>query len=322
MTISRSLWNRPFYSGAGAEGGAGGGGSDGGQPGAAGDQGQKPADQGAVDFDPAKVYAELDADSRAWLQKNEPLLKDPKALAQHAFNQEKLIGTSIRVPGEKATDEEKAAFLDKLGRPKTPDDYKLVPPKDLPEDLPYDGEFAKAAAAKAHELGLTQAQLAGLHDLFVGYQVQKFGEFGKQRQESVAARAKTETEKLEKLWGPLNGEQAKAQLEIADKVFTQTGKDGADFIEALTDAGLVGPNKLILDARIAPFIAKIGTALYTEDGVLRGRADEVGNPFAGEQGVKDSGFNLTKAMKIAKEDPDRARSLITAAGKKPADFGL
>lgn len=318
MTILRYLQNLPVYSGAGAEGGAGAGGAGDGAGGGAGgsdDQGQGEA-QG-VAFDPAKAYAELDADSRAWLQKNDPLFKDPKALAKHAFNQEKLIGSSIRVPGDDATDEEKAAFLDKLGRPKTPADYKLEPPKNLPKELPYDTEFAKAASAKAHELGLSQAQLAGLHDLFVSYQVESFGKLSTQRTEQFKERAQKETEKLVKLWGPLDGEQAQAQLEIADRVFTQT-KGGDEFLGALKDAGLVGPNKEILDSRIAPFIASLGSALYVEDGVLRGRADEVGNPFA--EGTES--FNLTTAMKIAKEDPDRARSLIRAAGKKLSDFGL
>jgi hypothetical protein len=304
-------WLLPLYA---PEGDQGGGANDG-QSEKPGEQGQ--ADAQGVSFDPAKAYEGLDAENLAWLQKQEPLFKDPKALAKHAFNQEKLVGSSIRVPGENATDEEKAAYLDKLGRPKTPTDYKLDVPKDLPEGLPYDGEFAKAAAAKAHELGLTQAQLAGLHDLFVGYQAQAFQKSVGQSQQQFAERAKAETAKLEKLWGPLTGEQAQAQLEVADKVFTQT-KGGGEFLDALKDVGLVGPNKEILDARIAPFIAELGGALYVEDGLLRGKADEVGNPFA--KGT-DS-FNLTKAMAIAKKDPDRARQLARAAGQPLKDFGL
>jgi hypothetical protein len=44
----------------------------------------------------------------------------------------------------------------------------------------------------------------------------------------------------------------------------------------------------------------------------------IGNPFD----KKGASFNLTEAMKIAKENPDQARSLITAAGGKPDEWGL
>ena len=77
-------------------------------------------------------------------------------------------------------------------------------------------------------------------------------------------------------------------------------------------------DKTILDARIAPFVANIGAALYTEDGVLRGNPDVVGNIFD----EKAPEYNVTAQMKLVKEDPQRARSLMAAAGKKPEDFGL
>lgn len=273
-------------------------------------------DKGFV-FDAGKAYEGLEADNLEWLQKNEALLKDPKALAKQAFNQEKLLGNAVRIPGKDATPEEREAFLNKLGRPEKVDGYQFTPPKDMPEGLPYDGDRAKAFAGVAHKLGITQEQAAGLHDWFMADSVNAFAGMGEAQKAAMQQRGIAETEKLVKEWGPLDGDQARAQFEIADKVFTQV-PGGQDFLQELQAIGLVGPNKEILSAPIAKMLASLGTALYTEDGVLRGKPDVIGNPFD----KKAPSFNLTEAMKIAKEDPDRARSYVTAAGGKPDEWGL
>ena len=303
-------WNPiplPFFEG------EGGGGGDGGDPNGNGDGGNE--GDGSPKFDAGTAYAALDADPREWLQKAE-VESDPVALAKKAYNQEKMLGSAIRIPGKDAPQEEKDAYLNKLGRPESADKYELTVPKDMPEGLPYDGEFAKAAAAKAHALGLTQEQFAGLHDLFVQTQVEGFKGLTAQQEAAMTERATKAGEALEKLWGPLDGATAKANLELADQVFTQT-KGGDQFLDALKELGLVKDDKTILDARVAPFIAAIGTALYTEDGVLRGNPDVVGNPFADGES-----FNITEQMALVKKDPAKARSLIAAAGKKLEDFGL
>jgi hypothetical protein len=121
---------------------------------------------------------------------------------------------------------------------------------------------------------------------------------------------------MEKEWGPIDGPQAKANLEIANRVFTQT-KGGDDFLAALKDLGLVNDDKVILDGRIAKFVASLGTALYTEGELLRGNPDVVGNPFADGEGN-----NMTEQGRLVKSDPAKALSLMRAAGKKPEDFGL
>lgn len=299
----------PFFEG--EDGGAGGGGSQ-----DQGGSGGEDAGNGAFVFDAGKAFEGLEADNLDWLQKNEALFKDPKALAKHAFNQEKLLGNAIRVPKEDATPEEREAFLNKLGRPEKPDGYQFEPPKDMPEGMPYDGEFANGFKAKAHELGLTAQQAAGLHDFYVSRMVEGFTGSEQKMLEAVKAKADDATEKLVKLWGPLDGGTAKANFEFANRVFT-LAPGGNEFLEELKGLGLVGPNKEVLSAPLATVLASVGQALYAEDNVLRGDPSKTANPFR-----DGDGFNLTEAMKIAKENPDDARSMIAAAGKKPEDFGL
>lgn len=268
-------------------------------------------------LDVSSVFAELEADNRAWLEKQEFIKDgkmDPAALAKlgkQVYQQEKLVGSSIRIPGKDATPEEREAFLNKLGRPETVDGYEFTVPKDLPEELPYDGERAKAYAAKVHELGLTRVQAEGLHDWFAGEQIETFKGFSTAQVEQKVAKAKEAAADLVKEWGPLDGETAKANLQFADKVLDEAEP------AVLTDLqtyGVIGPNKEIFSSSLAKLFAKLGSALYKEDGVLKGNPSHIGNPY--ETG------NLSQQMAVYKDDPSLALSMIAAAGKKPEDFGL
>lgn len=274
------------------------------------------ADNPSSTADPfaALGLSEEQKDIRDWITKTG--FKGPQDLAKTAYEQQKLLGNSIRIPGENATDEERAAYLDKLGRPKEAKDYTFAPPKELPDGLPYDGERADAFKTKAHELGLTKAQAANLHDWFVGATVDDYTAAGSQQTEKQMQVAKTETEKLVKLWGPLDGDQMKTNLAFADKALREVG--GNEALAEFQRVGLIGKEgKVIQSAAIATMLSKLGAALYTEDQVLRGRADRLDNPFA-----EGKDFNLTKGMEIIRSDRATALTLIAAAGKKPSDFGL
>lgn len=262
----------------------------------------------------ALAFTDEDKDIREWITKTG--FKGPRDIAKSAYEQSKLIGSSIRVPGKDATQEERDAFLNKLGRPAEAKDYAFEPPKDLPEDLPYDGERAERFKATAHKLGLTAEQARGLHDWFASETVEDFKGLSGQKAEQAAAIAKAETEKLVKEWGPLDGEQMRTNLAQADKVLREVGGD--EVLAEFQRVGLIGSEgKVIQSAPIAKMLAKLGGALYTEDQVLKGNPDRLNNPF-----VEGKEFNVTAQMKLIKEDRELALSFISAAGKKPSDFGL
>lgn len=256
----------------------------------------------------------LEQDTREWLAKRGT--KSVEDAIQTAYEQSKLLGNAVRVPGKDAKPEEVEAFYEKLGRPKTADDYDFRPPESLPENLPYDGERAKSFAAVAHKIGLSKAQAAAVHDWAVENAVNDFNGYSAQSAEERTTVAKTETAKLEKLWGPLDGDAMRVNLGFADKVIRELGGD--EVLSEFQRVGLIGSEgSVIMSAPIAVMLSKIGSALYKEDGVVRGRPDRIGNPFA-----EGDGFNVTAQMKIVREDKDHAMALIAAAGKKPEDFGL
>lgn len=260
-------------------------------------------------------FAELpDEATRTWLEKRG--VKDIQSLAKLAFEQDKFTGGAIKVPGKDATPEEREAFYNRLGRPEKADGYDFKPPAELPEDIPYDGERAKAFASKAHTLGLTKDQAAALHDWYVKDYVDAYQSMDQDKSQQTVAQAQEETKKLEKLWGPLDGQQMKTQLAYADRALRDVG--GSEVLAEFQRVGLVGSEgNMILSAPIAAMMAKFGAAVYKEDDVLRGNPAMLNNPF--EEGAH---FNVTAQMRLVKQDLNAALNMIAAAGKKPSDFGL
>jgi hypothetical protein len=108
------------------------------------------------------------AEPKSWLEslpddiKKDPslaLFKEPAALAKSWINAQKLIGADkVIIPGEKATDEERAAFYQKLGRPDAPEKYELK----TPEGYKLDDNQSKTFKESAFKLGLTPAQVNGI----------------------------------------------------------------------------------------------------------------------------------------------------------------
>lgn len=289
--------------------------------------GTKPEAKGPAAGDAAKdPFAELglDPETREWVTKRE--VKDAKSAIELARNQDKMIGDqakklgeSIRIPGKDATPEEVQAYKTKMGIGQSDDDYLGVfeAPKELPETLPYDGERDKAFAAKANELGISVKAAKELRSWFIGETVADHNGAKQAEQNRIVETGKSETAKLVKLWGPLDGQTAKTNLAAADKVMTEVG--GEKVVQAFERVGLVktvNGDRIVQDADVAVMFSKLGMAIYTEDAILKGDAALLNNPFS------ESSLNMTEGMRLYKQDRQLALNYIAAAGKTPADFGL
>lgn len=266
---------------------------------------------------------ELDTDTSEWLAKREDI-KDTRSLAKIARDKDKMVGelstrlqSAIVPPGKDAKPEEITAFREKQGIGNSADDYVFEAPKDLPENLPYDGERAKSFAALANAEGLTKKQAQAVHDWAVKSGVDDFNNAGNAETERKLNVATAETKKLEKLYGPVTGEQFKANAAFADRAL-QLG--GEEVLADLIDAGLIADidgTKVPQRASVFNLFAKVGQSLFKEGEVIRGNPSSLDNPF-----MDGDSENITLQGRMLNTDKPRALQLIAAAGKKPSDFGL
>lgn len=153
--------------------------------------GDSTASQNQQSSTPASWYDNIqDTDLKGYLQNKG--WKDPGELAVGYRNLEKLVGHD-KIPMPKGEDDAEgwSRLYDAAGRPKSAEEYKLAVPQG------DDGQFAKAAAGKFHELGISQKQAAALSEWWNGQQqnVQQA------QQQQLGQRAEQEMAQLKTDWG-------------------------------------------------------------------------------------------------------------------------
>lgn len=140
--------------------------------------------------------------------------KDPAALAESAWNLEKLIGheragRTVVIPGDDAPAEELAAFRAKMGVPEKADDYLSV--IKVPEGQP--DTFAKEASTWFHEAGIPPKQAALLAEKWNAFQ----GQAMEQQAKEAATRSDQEFGEVVSSWG----KDADANLELGKRAAAQ-----------------------------------------------------------------------------------------------------
>ena len=84
---------------------------------------------------------------------------------------ERKLGGAVHIPGENADEAERARFFDRLGRPRSVEEYAIELPADLPDGLRPDQsgqERQKRFLEHAHRVGLTRAQAQAAVDWYYG----------------------------------------------------------------------------------------------------------------------------------------------------------
>ena len=103
--------------------------------------------------------------------RNDPTVRKYKSseeLAKAHINLQSKIGAKgVIVPKEGATQEEYDAFYEKLGRPKTSDEYKFTPIENLHESIKITSDGEKAFKDIAHKIGLSQVQADALNKWYL-----------------------------------------------------------------------------------------------------------------------------------------------------------
>ncbi len=166
-----------------------------------------------------------------WMSSLPDAFKTNETLAQFkdAPPWEKFVGllgaekSMIQIPGEKATEAEKAAFFAKIGRPDKPDGYNITKPADLPEGIPYDPAFETAFKQFAHANNFTKQQAEEAYKWYYGLVVN-----GAAAQEAANVKAQTDgINALKDSWK----EKFDGNKKIAEIAFKKFGKDAANLLD-------------------------------------------------------------------------------------------
>ncbi len=136
------------------------------------------------------------------------------------------------------------------GRPESPEAYQL-PEVELPEDFRVDEALRGAFLAKAHELGLSDAQAGGLYAWFLPLNVEGLRAHA---EKAVTERTKRRERELSGL-RQAHGGDALSVLESARKAVLALG--GATLMQALEQSG-AADNACVLQAfaRMAPLVSE------------------------------------------------------------------
>jgi len=131
------------------------------------------------------------------------------ALAKSYINAVSMIGQDkVAVPNQNSTDDQWNEVYSKLGRPESPDKYKLQVNSDV---VPLDESAVKSFAENAHKLGLNNKQAQGILEY---YKNSMEGSVQQSKIDMETAQAQAEQE-LRKEWGRSFDENIKRAASVA-----------------------------------------------------------------------------------------------------------
>jgi hypothetical protein len=148
---------------------------------------------------------------------------DTQTLLKNYAHAQKRMGSAVSIPGEGATDEERAEFLSKLGRPESPSEYGVEFPE-LPEGTMWDEEAQDGFLNAAHKAGLNADQVKGI----LGW----YGEYSKDVDMKGERGIREVSDTLRKDWG----ERFDSNIALTQKAVAKLG--GLELQTVLDTTGL------------------------------------------------------------------------------------
>lgn len=177
----------------------------------------------------------------------------PTDLAQAFIDASGKLENAVILPGEDATEEERAAYLERMGVPKEPKEYELTRP-DLPEGVTYDEAFETWFRETAKVAGLSKAQAKTIFD---GYNKRVVDNIKAAQEKRKQNREQAKAKLVEKL----GEEQAEAVLARGRKAVRMLGNPAFD--------GFLDRTGLSDDPNMIQFMGRIGE-LISDDVIAQG----------------------------------------------------
>ena len=189
------------------------------------------------------------------------------ALAKSYINAVSMIGQDkVPVPNQNSTEDQWNEVYSKLGRPESPDQYKLEVNSDV---VPLDESAVKSFAENAHKLGLNNKQAQGILEYY------------KNSMEGSAQQAQIDTETY----------QAQAEQELRKEW-------GRSFDENIKKAGAIA--KANMDAEILDLTLSDGRRLGDHPAIIKGFAN-IANLMSEDKMIGTGEDNATSGRDIETE---------------------
>ena len=189
------------------------------------------------------------------------------ALAKSYINAVSMIGQDkVPVPNQNSTEDQWNEVYSKLGRPESPDKYKLEVNSDV---VPLDESSVKSFAENAHKLGLNNKQAQGILEYY------------KNSMEGSAQQAQIDTETY----------QAQAEQELRKEW-------GRSFDENIKKAGAIA--KANMDAEILDLTLSDGRRLGDHPAIIKGFAN-IANLMSEDKMIGTGEDNATSGRDIETE---------------------
>ena len=190
-----------------------------------------------------------------------------EALAKSYVNATRMIGQDkVAVPNNNSTDDQWNEVYDKLGRPESPDKYKLEVKSDA---VPLDEGAIKSFAENAHQLGLNNKQAQGILEF---YKNSMEGSVQQNQIDMETAQSQAEQE-LRKEWG-------------------------GNYEANIKKAGAVA--KANMDANILDMQLKDGTRLGDHPSIIKGFAN-IANLMSEDKLVSTESEGMSQAIDYSAE---------------------
>lgn len=236
------------------------------------------------------------------------------------------LTNSVALPGQDATPEQHAEFYSQVSKTWTPDgEYTFNMPENVPENFPYDQDFAKEAGAWFKEAGLPPQAAQTLHDKWVG----KMADLHGQSEEAASNAATKQAEAVEnahrelvKEYGEPESDGYKNVVAKADQAMNGLKAAGVDISEWFAEKGILSEadeNGLqqVTDPTAVKLLAFIQDKAFTEDGL-----NDLGDGGNGSNPFDKNAPDLQQQSKLLESNPEQAKRLIIAAGRDPKVFQL
>lgn len=263
-------------------------------------------------------FSGLTPDNQEWITAKG--FKDIDTFTKSYRELESKSGNSLSLPGKDAGQEDWDKFYSKVNErvvPKDASGYEFKLPEGLPENLPYDEDFATEFKSFALESSLPPQVAGKVHDFYVQKVAALTTAQAEAAKTALEDKASNAADVIGKEWGKEGTDKFRENSDNFAKA-----ADGLGIKDELIAAGIITENDEVLMPKIVMALSKVGASnMFSEDTLVRGGQEPTVNVFKDPEEGQERDWAarnqlIQKAKQLPESDPERVkiRQQIKEAG--------